>query len=770
MTSSDDGVKPTGPDNPASTDRPEVGNEARDARGNGPKTPEPNGNRAEGPKTESRSSEKSSERQQERQEPTNAAQDRPATGNEPGPDQKHESGTEAGASSSNEAGASSKEGGTDEPKVPRRPTRRGSRGRRGGARRGGRAEKFADKELIDEASDKGTEKSGEGVEESAAEGAMAPEATGTAPLEVDGNKEDSDTPPRRGNSRRGGRGGARRGGRAREGSDGTDSKDARDGAEGKDGRDAKGGGGRTGSQGQGGKERREPRARTYGRSSRPREPRPKIIRNVKKKLLVNSTPFETRIALIENGRLAEFHVERQNRQRGITGNIYKGKIVRVLPGMQSAFVEIGLARTAFFHVSDIKKSMAGFDTDDEKQPVRNEQGVYRIQDMIKEGQEVMVQVAKEPIGTKGARVTSYVSLPGRYLVFMPTYGKIAVSRRIPSDKERRRLKEIVHNLRPKGCGFIIRTVCEGVSREEIEADMNFLIKLWERIQNNRETVSNPGVLYEELDLTLRTIRDTFSSDIEKLIIDSKEEYERASRFINEFMPSLAPRVELYEGGDELYDANGVDIELGNAVDRKVWLRSGGHLVMDQMEALTAIDVNTGKYVGKKNSDQTILKTNLEAVDEVVYQLRLRNIGGIIVIDFIDMERLPDREKVYNELREALRADKARTNILKISELGIVEMTRKRTRESISQSLCEPCPYCEGNAIVRHVDTVIMDIYRDMLREMPHKKKATIYVSPAVAERFKTETDVLDELKKRFPGKEMSVKSVDRFHQERYEIF
>ena len=237
------------------------------------------------------------------------------------------------------------------------------------------------------------------------------------------------------------------------------------------------------------------------------------------------------------------------------------------------------------------------------------------------------------------------------------------------------------------------------------------------------------------------------------------------------MPFLAPRVELYEGGEELFDANGVDIEIGGAVDRKVWLRSGGHLVIDQMEALTAIDVNTGKYVGKKNSDQTILKTNLEAVEEVVYQLRLRNIGGIIVIDFIDMERLPDREKVYNELREALRADKARTNILKISELGIVEMTRKRVRESLSQSLCEPCPYCEGNAIVRHVDTVIMDIFRDMLRELPHKKKkATIYVSPAVAERFKTETAVLDELNRRFPGRSIEVKPVDRFHQERYEIF
>ena len=487
-------------------------------------------------------------------------------------------------------------------------------------------------------------------------------------------------------------------------------------------------------------------------------------------ILISSNPFETRVARVEGGRLVEFYVERA-KDRGYTGNIYKGKVVRVLPGMQSAFVEVGLARTAFLHVSDIKDNLDEM----EEEPQRNGRGqsrshnIARIQDVLKEGQEIMVQVAKEPIGTKGARITSYISLPGRYLVFMPSYDKVAVSRRISSDRERRRLKEMVFKLRPPGLGFIVRTVCEGVSREEIKADMDFLVRLWSKIQGNMSTVKCPGLLYEELDLTLRTIRDVFSADVGRLVIESKEEYDRASAFVAEFLPGLADRVVLYDSKVDIFDAHGIEIELDGALDKKVWLRSGGHLVMDQMEALTAVDVNTGKFVGKKNSDHTIFKTNMEAVHEVVYQLKLRNIGGIIVIDFIDMSRISDREKVYNELREALKADKARTNILKISELGIVEMTRKRTRESLSQALCGPCPYCEGNALVRGLDTIVMDIYRDLIREMPGRRKgATICVSPYVAKKLEEEPLMMEDIEKRF-GKKMTVKSIERFHQERYEI-
>ena len=485
----------------------------------------------------------------------------------------------------------------------------------------------------------------------------------------------------------------------------------------------------------------------------------------KTEILINSNPFETRVAMIQQGRLVEFYVERV-KDRGITGNIYKGKIVRVLPGMQSAFVEIGVQRTSFLHVSDIKEPPDEFEEEDEE---HQKHADVRIQDLIKEGQEIMVQAAKEPIGTKGARVTSYISIPGRYLVFMPTYDKIAISRRISSEKERKRLREIVSSMRPQGCGFIIRTVCDGMPKEDIQADMEFLIKLWNSIQKKKDQVRTPGLIWSELDLTLRIIRDLFSKDIDRLVIDSKEEYERAKKFVDEFMPHLSSRLEFYEGKEEIFDAHGIEIELTDALERRVWLRSGGHIVIDQMEALTAVDVNTGKYVGKKSSEDTIVKTNLEAVKEIVYQLRLRNIGGIIVIDFIDMARAADREKVYNTLKDALKADKARTNILKISELGIVEMTRKRVRESLSQSLCEPCPYCDGNALVKAKDTIIMDIFRELSRELPvRKKKATLYVSPSIAERIKEDPAPLENLEKKF-GKKIIIKPVERFHQERYEI-
>lgn len=493
------------------------------------------------------------------------------------------------------------------------------------------------------------------------------------------------------------------------------------------------------------------------------------MKSNKTEIIIDANPFERRIALVEQGRLVEFYVER-NKDRGITGNIYKGKVVRVLPGMQSAFVEIGLQRTSFLHVSDIKGPFDEFDEEEEEKEKERDRKPSRIQDVIKEGQEVMVQAAKEPIGTKGARVTSYISLPGRYLVFMPTYDKVAISRRISSDKERRRLRDIVSSVRKDGFGYIIRTVCDGMGKDEIQADMYFLEKLWDSIVKKKSETKTPALIYEELDLTLRTIRDSFTSDIERLVIASKDEFERASRFIEEFMPHLSGRVELYEGEEDVFDAHGIEIELADALERKVWLRSGGHIVLDQMEALTAIDVNTGKYVGKRSSDETILKTNLEAVKEVVYQLRLRNIGGIIVIDFIDMAKAADREKVYNALKEALKEDKARTNILKISELGIVEMTRKRTRESLAQSLCEPCPYCDGNSIVKARDTIIMDIYRELLKDLPsRKKKVILYVSPSVGEELiSAQASVIEELERR-TGKKVIVKPVERFHQERYEI-
>jgi len=488
-------------------------------------------------------------------------------------------------------------------------------------------------------------------------------------------------------------------------------------------------------------------------------------------ILINHNPHETRVAALQGNRLVEFYTER-SKDKGISGNIYKGKVVRVLPGMQAAFVDIGLDRTAFLHATDVYEMFDEFEefakeTEEERgRPSRR----IPIQEILKEGQEIMVQVAKEPIGSKGARITSHISLPGRHIVFTPTDDHIGISRRIGSEKERRRLREIVVRLRPEGSGFIIRTACEGMRADDIGSDMDFLTKLWGEILRKKGRNSAPCLLYEELDLTLRTIRDIFTADIDKLIIDSREEYERAIKFAEDFLPGLRQNIELYESEDPIFDTHGVEIELTDAIEKKVWLKSGGYIVIDQMEALTAIDVNTGKYVGKKSSEETVLKTNMEAIKEIVYQLKLRNIGGIIVLDLIDMAKASNREKVYNALKEELRSDKARTNILKISELGLVEMTRKRVRESITQLICEPCPYCEGNGMIKSKDTVIMEIYRELLKELPGKRrKATVYVHPIIAELLYSEKEfVLKELEKKF-GKKVVVKTSSTLHQEQYEI-
>jgi len=489
-------------------------------------------------------------------------------------------------------------------------------------------------------------------------------------------------------------------------------------------------------------------------------------------IIINYSPHETRVAVLQGGRLVEFSIERP-KDRGLSGNIYKGKVARVLPGMQAAFVDVGLERTAFLHATDVYESFEEFE-DLAKEAEDEERERYSrntpIQDILKEGQEIMVQVAKEPMGSKGARVTSHISLPGREIVFTPTDGHIGVSRRIENERERRRLKEIVLRLRPDSAGFIIRTACEGMKEEDIKSDMDFIMKLWGDILQKREKTPAPGILYQELDLTLRTIRDNFTSDIDKLVIDSREEYERAIKFAEDFMPELKQRIELYESEEQIFDTYGVEIELADATSKKVWLKSGGYIIIDQMEALTAIDVNTGKYVGKKSSEETVLKTNMEAVKEIVYQLKLRNIGGIIVLDLIDMTKSANKEKVYNALKEALKSDKARTNILKISELGLVEMTRKRSRENITQLLCEPCPYCEGNGIIRSKYTVIMEIYRELLKELPkRRRKAIIYVHPVIAELLYGESEnVIEELEKKFK-KRVVIKISGALHQEQYEI-
>ncbi len=497
-------------------------------------------------------------------------------------------------------------------------------------------------------------------------------------------------------------------------------------------------------------------------------------------LIINVTSQETRIALLENGVPTELFIERQS-GRGTGGNIYKGKVVRVLPGMQSAFVDIGLSRSAFLYVTDVyddsddlELMMGGARSDEdlgEEKDLVAARYSSQIEDVLHEGQEVIVQVSKEPLGSKGARVTAYISLPGHYLVLMPTVDHVGVSRRIENEVERKRLKEIVSRSKPPGVGFILRTASEGKTEEDLSMDMNFLLKLWEKIQHKRVSAPAPSVIHSDLDICLRALRDLYTKDLEKVVVDSERAYRAILEFVETFMPQLKHSIELYDADEPILDAYGIEVEISRAMGRKVWLKSGGYIVIEETEALTAIDVNTGKYVGKGNLEDTILRTNLDAVKEIAYQLRLRNIGGIIIIDFIDMAKEGGRERVFHALKEALKKDRARTNILRISELGLVEMTRKRSRENLSRVLCETCPYCEGRGIIKSKTTLCFEIFREIQREAMNVPSNVISVSlhPAVADfLYEEERYVVEELENRLK-KKIIIKVKSDFHQEEYEI-
>lgn len=635
-------------------------------------------------------------------------------------------------------------------------------------------------------------------------------------------------------------------------------------------------------------------------------------------LVINAAGRETRVALVEQGHIAEFYLERK-KDKGIVGNIYKGRVTRVLPGMQAAFVDIGLDKAAFLYVGDVlfdpdvtrhEFELTEGEHDDEVPEVPEEtteetetvapsaevvaaaeltpaegalaivegtpiveappetsgadviaaavavaeapsgaevvaaavdeatpaptaaevlavaveaQGApiaapvetdkleaqkttaprdvrfkekeqnggngkdrnrdrkherkpepkkqQRIEDLLKVGQEVLVQVSKDPIGTKGARITSHISIPGRHLVFMPTVDHVGISRRIGNEKERRRLRDTVERLRPPGTGFIVRTVAENVPQEKLEADIRFLIEVWNETVRKSEKVHRAGLMHPDLDLILRATRDLFAQDIERLIIDDREEFERVQRFVEAQDPALKERVVLHDAEEPIFDAYGIEEEIKRATARKVWLRSGGYLIIDQAEALTAIDVNSGRYVGKKNLEDTIVKINTEAAKEIVYQLRLRNIGGIIICDFIDMEKQQNRDKVFKSLHEALGRDKAKTNVLRISELGLVEMTRKRVRESIGRVLHENCGYCAGQGYVKTATTVAYEIFRELRRSAGAYKDPTMVVQaqPEVANVLQgEEREELRHLMDRF-NKTIQVKARSDFHREQYDI-
>ncbi|MDG4595615.1 MAG: ribonuclease G [Candidatus Contendobacter sp.] len=428
-------------------------------------------------------------------------------------------------------------------------------------------------------------------------------------------------------------------------------------------------------------------------------------------ILINVTPRETRVAVVENGVLQEILIERAGK-RGLVGNIYKGRVARVLPGMEAAFVDIGLERAAFLHVSDIRpESTSAGDAGG------GDRAALAITDLTREGQELVVQVIKDPIGTKGARLTTHVTLPSRFLVFLADSDVAGVSVKIDGERERQRLKEMVNAFRAEfGGGYIVRTAAEGAEAEALRADMQFLQRLWDSIRERIRETSGVGALYEDLPLVLRVLRDFVGDSVEKVRIDSRETCQRMLDFADRFVPEMGPRLEHYPGERPIFELYGIEEEIQRALGKKVPLKSGGYLVVDQTEAMTTIDVNTGAYVGHRNLEETIFKTNLEAAAAIARQLRLRNLGGIIILDFIDMVSEEHRQAVLKALEKHLEKDRAKSHISQVSPLGLVEMTRKRTRESLEQILCEPCPLCDGRGSIKTAETVCYEIFRELLRE------------------------------------------------------
>jgi ribonuclease G len=434
-------------------------------------------------------------------------------------------------------------------------------------------------------------------------------------------------------------------------------------------------------------------------------------------VLINVSPREVRAALVEDGVLEEIFMERSNR-RGLISNLYKGRVSRVLPGMQAAFVDIGLERTAFLHASDI---VSPPEAEKQEQANGHDDKAHRtsdIQSLVTQGSEIMVQVLKDPLGSKGARLTTFITIPSRCLVFMPKGKGVGVSARIEDEAERQRLRETVTMfVRPEDIGgYIVRTAAEGVSPEALRADMLFLQKLW-TVLSEKSAITRPGnLIYEDLQLPLRVLRDVVSSGVAKVSVDNQEAYQRMVNFAHTFMPESTQRLEFYESDRPIFDLYGVEDEIQRSLDRKVPLKSGGHLILDQTEAMTTIDVNTGAYVGHRTLEETIFRTNLEATVAIARQLRLRNLGGIIIIDFIDMQEEEHRRQVLQALEKAMANDHAKTHISSVSPLGLVEMTRKRTRESLEHMLCAPCSTCEGRGFVKTTETVCYEIFREILRQ------------------------------------------------------
>ena len=535
-----------------------------------------------------------------------------------------------------------------------------------------------------------------------------------------------------------------------------------------------------------------------------------------KEMIISSNGHETRVAILEDDLVAEIFVERE-RNRGVVGNVYKGRVSKVLPGMQSAFVDIGLERDGFLYVSDVISPADLFDEedDDEEAPERGNEKVTagtqkradgrggrgrrdeaatnggtargrsrddksqeaRIEDLLKEGQEILVQIAKEPLGTKGARLTSHVTLPGRFLVFMPTVDHIGVSRKIASRDERGRLRGIVREFREQhnfSGGVIIRTAAQERSKDDILADLQYFYRIWIDMRQKMDSHRAPAVVYREPSLVAKLLRDLLTDDYTAIRIDHPQEHQRIVEFVERIMPPLASKVKLYDKDFPIFEEYGVQAELDKALRSKVWLKSGGSIVINQTEALVAVDVNTGRYVGKKTAgrlEDTILKTNLEAVKEIVRQIRLRDLGGIIVLDFIDMEEKKNRQKVFQTVEQELRKDRAPSKPLQVSDFGLVIITRKRVKQSLERVLTEPCPYCAGGGTIKSSSTICYEILAEVKKVGSDMDGAGVLlrVNPDIARALKEEErNVLKDLK-HLLGKDVIVKPDVHLHHEQFDV-
>lgn len=500
-----------------------------------------------------------------------------------------------------------------------------------------------------------------------------------------------------------------------------------------------------------------------------------------KELIVNVSENETRVALIEDGNIAELFIERGD-EENITGNIYKGTIQRVLPGMQAAFVDIGLKQAAFLYVDDVIKKQ----NLDEDEPPENGNGVEEekdefapdnttrnipIEQLLREGQQIMVQIIKAPIGTKGARVSTYISIPGRYLVLMPNVDHIGISKRIDEEDERNRLKDLLLNTRKVKYGYIFRTASEGIDDEQLKTEIDLLVNSWENIKRRYRQYNAPYTLHRDLKVTFRAIRDLITHEANKLIIDSSVGFESIKSFLRKIMPELKVQVEFYEGPEPIYEYYNIEGDISRALKKKVWLKSGGYIVIEHTEALTSIDVNTGRYVGKQNFEETIFKTNMEAIKEIAYQIRLRNIGGIIILDFIDMESEENKTRIFEELREVFKNDKSKTNILPMSEIGLIQMTRKRVRKSLNKIICENCPNCSGDGFILSKKTMVQKIYREIRR---HSCDITgsefiVRVHPDMADYIlREETNIVLRLENEL-GRRIRIQKNANYHMEEFEV-